>query len=299
MQANRNLFDEIGYQFKQGTMTTRLIIANFSVFLVIQLIYTFLRLMQVNDGFWSRLTENLFTLDTHILGFILKPWGLFTSIFAHFSVLHILMNMLFLYFSGQFFESIFDRKRLWYTYVFGGIFGGLLEILAHLTFPALQSTPTVVVGASGSIMAIFTALAFYSPNTTVQLFGVFPVKIYIVALLFLVNDIIGLGSNDSTAHFAHLGGALFGILSIQNLYSSTNVINVLYNVFGKFNFSFLKRKEKLKPMRGGKKSDEAYNVDKKERQQRIDAILDKISKSGYEALTKEEKAFLFDQSKRS
>ena len=78
-----------------------------------------------------------------------------------------------------------------------------------------------------------------------------------------------------------------------------NPADLLYNVFGKFNFSFLKRKEKLKPMRGGKKSDEAYNVDKKERQQRIDAILDKISKSGYEALTKEEKAFLFDQSKRS
>jgi len=297
MQGNRNLFEEIGYQFKQGTMTTRLIIANVAVFLVIQILITFFRLSQVSAPFLMELTDNLFTLDTQLSNFIFKPWGLVTSIFAHFSLWHLLMNMLFLYFSGQFFESIFDRKRLIYTYIFGGIFGGLLEILAHLTFPALQSSHAVIVGASGSIMAIFSALAFYSPNTKVNLFGVFPVRIYIIAILFLINDIIGLGSDDSTAHFAHLGGAIFGILSIQNFYSDNNVINVLYRNFGKL-ARFTNRKEKLKPMRGGKKTDEAYNMDKKLRQEKIDAILDKISKSGYEALTREEKSFLFDQSKK-
>jgi membrane associated rhomboid family serine protease len=122
--------------------------------------------------------------------------------------------MVFLYFSGTYFERLFGGKKLLLTYIFGGLVGGIFEIGAESLFPLLQNTQQLVVGASGSIMALFTALAFYSPNTKVNLFGIIPIKIYFIALFFLVQDLIGIGSDDHIAHFAHLGGALSGAIMI-------------------------------------------------------------------------------------
>lgn len=296
MNNSRNLFEEINYQVRHGSMTTKLIFVNVVVFFVIHIILATYRLLLFSTD--SSIADLLFTLDTSFFGFVFKPWGIITSIFSHFDALHLLFNMLFLYFAGQYFEAIFDGKRLLYTYIFGGIAGGLLEIISHYIFPALQHSNQIVVGASGSIMAIFAALAFYSPNTKVNLFGVFPVRIYFVALFFLMKDLINLGSDDNVAHFAHLGGAIFGLISIQNIYANNNIMNILYSFIDKIKSLFKRNKQpKFKTERGGFKSDEQYNYDKKQRQDRTDAILDKISKAGYESLTKEEKDFLFNQSK--
>jgi membrane associated rhomboid family serine protease len=296
MNNSRNLFEEINYQVRHGSMTTKLIFVNVLVFIAIHIILALYRLMLFNTD--ESIADILFTLDTSFTGFIFKPWGIITSIFSHFDILHLLFNMLFLYFSGQFFESIFDGKRLLYTYVFGGIAGGFLEIISHYIFPALQQSSHIVVGASGSIMAIFAALAFYSPNTKVNLFGVFPIRIYFVAIFFLLKDLINLGSDDNVAHFAHLGGAIFGLISIQNIYANNNVMNIIYSFIDKIKSLFKRNKQpKFKAQRGGFKTDEQYNYEKKQRQDRTDAILDKISKAGYESLTKEEKDFLFNQSK--
>jgi membrane associated rhomboid family serine protease len=293
MQHSRNFIEEIKYQLSHGTMTNKLIIYNVFVFAIILLLNILnLSLNQIS------LTEYFFTLDTNLVGFILKPWGIITSIFSHFEIWHLIFNMLFLYFSGQLFEQIFDKRRLWQTYIFGGISGGILEIAAHYLFPSFQNADQVVVGASGSIMAIFTALAFHSPNIRVNLFGIFPVKIYLIAIFFLLNDLIGIADpSDNVAHFAHLGGAIFGLISIQSMHSSNNILSVLG--------SFFDRIKKLitsgKSTKSGKakfKTDEEYNIEKKRRQEKTDAILDKISKSGYESLTKEEKDFLFNQSKK-
>jgi membrane associated rhomboid family serine protease len=293
MQSSRNFIEEIKYQLSHGTMTNKLIIYNVFVFAII-LVLNILNLT-INQ---ISLTEFFFTLDTNLVGFIIKPWGIITSIFSHFEIWHLIFNMLFLYFSGQLFEQIFDKRRLWQTYIFGGISGGILEIAAHYLFPSFQNADQVVVGASGSIMAIFTALAFHSPNIRVNLFGIFPVKIYLIAIFFLLNDLIGIADpSDNVAHFAHLGGAIFGLISIQSMHSSNNILSVLG--------SFFDRIKKLitsgKSTKSGKakfKTDEEYNLEKKRRQEKTDAILDKISKSGYESLTKEEKDFLFNQSKK-
>jgi hypothetical protein len=203
------------------------------------------------------------------------------------------------------FESLFDQKRLWYTYLIGGIAGGILEVLAHLIFPALQGEAVVIVGASGSIMAIFSAIAFYRPNTIVNLFGIVPIRIIWLAGIFILTDLLSLGMNDGTAHFAHIGGVLIGMLSVQNIYSSSNLINRVQMLGDKI-ISFFKNlfsaDKKLKVKKGGTrteqfKTDEDYNVEAKTRQAKTDAILDKISKSGYDSLTKAEKEFLFNQSK--
>ncbi|MNE64468.1 Rhomboid family protein [compost metagenome] len=160
----------------------------------------------------------------------------------------------------------------------------------------------VVVGASGSIMALFIAIAFYRPNITINLFGILPVKIYVIAILYLVGDLVQTLDSDGTAHFAHLGGALIGFLSIQNLHSSSNIINWTESLHQKVlaYFSGRKKRTKMKVQSGGRtvKSDEQYNMDAKARQAQIDKILDKISKSGYESLTKAEKDFLFSQSNK-
>jgi membrane associated rhomboid family serine protease len=293
MQSSRNFIEEIKYQLSHGTMTNKLIIYNVFVFAIILLLNILnLSLNQIS------LTEYFFTLDTNIVGFIIKPWGIITSIFSHFEIWHLIFNMLFLYFSGQLFEQIFDKRRLWQTYIFGGISGGMLEIAAHYLFPSFQNADHVVVGASGSIMAIFTALAFHSPNIRVNLFGIFPVKIYLIAIFFLLNDLIGIADpSDNVAHFAHLGGAIFGLISIQSMHSSNNILSVLGSFFDRIKKMITSGKS-TKSGKAKIKTDEEYNLEKKRRQEKTDAILDKISKSGYESLTKEEKDFLFNQSKK-
>ncbi|MNV25521.1 Rhomboid family protein [compost metagenome] len=211
--------------------------------------------------------------------------------------------MLFLYFAGSLFRQFFSDRRMLHVYVVGGIFGGFCELIAH----QLSGMDAIVVGASGSIMALFIAIAFYRPNITINLFGIIPLKIYIIAILYLVGDLVQTLDSDGTAHFAHLGGALVGFLSIQNLHSSSNIINWTESIHQKVLAYFSgrktdrKKRSKMKVQSGGSrtvKSDEEYNMDAKVRQARIDKILDKISKSGYESLTKAEKDFLFSQSNK-
>ena len=282
-------------------MTIRLLFINAAIFLLIQILSVIIRLMMADNSILSVFLNAVFTLNTDLKYFIFMPWGLVTSIFAHFSLWHFVLNMLFLYFSGKMFEQLFDAKRLWYTYLFGGIAGGILEIIAHAIFPALQNSHIVIVGASGSIMAIFMALAFYRPNLNVMLFGLFPVRLIFLALFFLLSDLISLGMNDGVAHFAHLGGAIFGALSIRNLGNKNNIMNFIQrwgDSLGKSIKSIFKGSSK-QPKRSNSrmKTDEEYNLEKKSKQEKIDQILDKISKSGYESLTRQEKDFLFNQSK--
>jgi len=301
MQAEQNLFDSIKNTYRFGGMTIRLIFINATLFLLIQILSVIIRLMMADNSLLSVFLNSVFTLNTDLQAFIFMPWGLVTSIFAHFSLWHFLLNMLFLYFSGRMFEQLFDAKRLWYTYLFGGIAGGVLEIIAHAVFPALQNTQIVIVGASGSIMAIFMTLAFYRPNLNVMLFGIFPIRLIFLALFFLLSDLISLGTNDGVAHFAHLGGAIFGALSIRNIASKNNIMVVLQNwgdtIVKSISSLFKSSPKKPKRFNPRMKTDEEYNLEKKSKQEKIDQILDKISKSGYESLTRQEKDFLFNQSK--
>ncbi|TNF46883.1 MAG: rhomboid family intramembrane serine protease [Bacteroidetes bacterium] len=305
MQTERTFIDDLKYQYQHGGMTIRLLMANTFVFLVIQVLSVFGRLLGPStDSAVSNVLHSIFSLETSFSDFITHPWGIFTYFFAHFGFLHFLLNMIFLYFSGKMFEQLFDQKRLLITYLLGGIAGGLFELLAHIVIPEIQvgqTTVAGVVGASGAVMAIFTALAFYRPNINVLLFGLFPVRIIILALIFILMDFISLGNNDGTAHFAHLGGVLIGILSIQRIHSSGNIINQTQMFWDKL-LKLFSREKRLKVKKGGRtaqfKTDEEYNLSAKQRQEKIDLILDKISKSGYESLTKQEKDFLFQQSKK-
>jgi membrane associated rhomboid family serine protease len=305
MQTERTFLDDLKYQFKHGNMAIRLIFINVIVFLAIRIVDVFVELSSsTGSSFMSDFVNPIFALQTDAYGFITHPWGLFTSMFTHYDFLHLAFNMIFLYFAGKLFEQLFDQRRLLYTYLLGGIFGGILEIIAHAVFPKLQMSSDFVIGASGSIMSIFVAIAFYRPNLKVNLFGILPVRIIILAGLYILSDILGLGNADGTAHFAHIGGAILGMLSVQNLHSSSNIVLQAEKI-GIWLKSLFKRSSqpRMKVKKGGQsagrpKTDEQYVAEAKERQDTIDKILDKISKSGYESLTKKEKEFLFNQSKK-
>jgi len=212
--------------------------------------------------------------------------------------------MVFLYFISRFFLMYFSHQRMLYTYILGGIFGGLFEIIANMVFPALQGDSGLIVGASGAVMAIFMAAAFHRPMAQVMLFGVIKMRMVFLAGIFILMDLLQMGTMDNVAHFAHLGGIAFGILSIQNLQSKNNIVNFTQRTVKNVKASW-KGQPTMKAQKGGARknqsaknqTDAEYNRQQKKKQGDIDVILDKISKSGYDSLTKREKQVLFDQSK--
>ena len=287
MENNRNFLSELKHELLKGKMNHRLLIINVAIFIFIQVWLAIGRLGGVPDD----IIYHIFTLDPNFTRLLYQPWGILTSIFSHFDFIHLLFNMVFLYFAGKIYEDIFHSKRLLITYIIGGVFGGIAEIIIQsLFFPLKESA--LIVGASGSIMAIFVAVAFHSPNMKVQLFGRFSIRLYFVALFFLIQDIIGIGKNDGIAHFAHLGGAIFGVLSVQNS-TLLNRIETGFTSLFKGRFGTNKKQQPKSRF----KSNEDYNQERREQQIQTDKILDKISKGGYESLTKQEKDFLFKQSK--
>jgi len=238
-----------------------------------------------------------------------KPWSIITQMFTHYGFGHYFFNMLVFYFTARMFVQFFGERRLLSVYLIGGIFAYMCHIGAYLVFPVFaEHGAGPVVGASGSVMAIFMAIAFYRPGTKVLLFGLIPIPLILLAVGYILMDLTGIAEqktdgSDRIAHFAHIGGAIFGILSVINYNSPKNFMNRfdkwIYS-FKRPRFSF-KRKPKMKVYQGGNArnmTDEEFNASKKQRQERVDAILDKIAKKGYDGLSKEEKDFLFNESQR-
>ncbi len=303
---DKNIFQDLKYRFQFGGMHVKLLFVNAIVFILIGFLHVFTRLLgnvefqQSNAIF----LHDIFALQADFLGLITKPWGLITSIFSHFEFMHFLFNMLFLFFAGQLYEQLFGGKKLLNIYILGGIAGGILEIVAHELFPALSNSQSIVVGASGSIMAIFIAAAMYRPNTKIMLFGILPVRIIVLAGAYFIYDLLSLGMPDGTAHFAHIGGGIIGVISVKTMDKPNNILTRFARftdkIFAIFKRDFFKKKNTLNVERGGRPlSDEEFIARKKENQAKTDAILDKISKSGYESLTSKEKEFLFKQSNKN
>lgn len=284
-------------------MAGKLIAVNTAVFLI-------LIVVQIITTLYLD-TETLRTIGEYIAGppathlewILFRPWTLFTQMFTHIDPLHFIFNMLSLYFVSRIFTHFLGEQRLLLTYLMGGIFGYLFHVFCYSVFPLFQELPQQgVIGASGAIVAIFTAVAIHQPKYRVKFFGIIPVSLIVLAILYIFIDLSRAGSADGVAHMAHLGGGIFGALSVIKVNSPNNFMNRFQRWLSKFKLPklSLKRKPKMKVYKGEAKnmSDEEYNVSKKAHQDRIDAILDKISKKGYEGLTKEEKQILFDESKR-
>ncbi|WNH09381.1 rhomboid family intramembrane serine protease [Thalassobellus suaedae] len=246
-------------------------------------------------------------LPSDLADFILKPWAIFSYAFLHYNFIHILFNMLWLYFIGRMFLNMFSPKMALNVYFLGAISGGLLFMLCYTLFPSVFGVNTHLVGASAAIRALLIFLCAYMPNQEVRFFT-FNIKLWHIGLAIVVIDAIGVvaGLNDplgnSGGNLAHLGGALLGYLYAKQLIKGTDIgkgfessISSISSLFKASKKSPLKTVHKNKSKVGGytKADFNEFNDQKK-----IDVILDKISKSGYDGLTAEEKEYLFRAGKK-
>lgn len=291
------ILDEIKYSFKQGGALTRLIYVNLGVFVVIRLLL----------ALFSLTYPSYFVLDRWLSvpadpeALLFQPWSIITYMFLHVEFLHILFNMLYLYWFGKIFLQFFNPRQLLGVYFMGGISGALLYIVSYNTLPALyQLAPnSVMMGASASVMAIIFAVAKYAPNFKVHLMFLGPVKLMHIALVLFVIDLISIPTMSNTGgHLAHIGGALFGVFYTSRIVKGKDLTMKFNRMMDRI-VSLFSSKSKMKVTYSATKkpmSDMEYNAQKKKRQGNVDRILDKIKKSGYDSLSKQEKEDLFNAS---
>ena len=295
MQQN-NFIDYIKNAYHTGGLIIKIMMINTFVFLFYVLLSIIGKLFLINGT--DQLFELLFVMPGTFSQLIYKPWTLVTNLFAHASFGHFFWNMIMFYFTAKLFVQFFGEKRLLSTYIFGGIFAGLLHIVSYLIFPFFDNQiPANILGASGSIAALIGALVYYQPQLKIRLFFMLEIPFWIFGVLFILSDLLYLTRADGIAHFAHIGGVIFGVLSVLKVNQSSNFMNTL-DKWVSFNFSF-KRPKKMKVYRNkdtNKMSDDFYRENKAKKQKQVDAILDKISKNGYDSLSKKEKDFLFKYS---
>ena len=288
-------------RFLASTMLVKLIVINTLVFLIINIVLVFVSLtgnpnhaVLVDYGLYLSCTASFKEL-------LVRPWSIITYMFAHVDFWHLVSNMIVLYVFGRIFSEFFGLKKLLTTYIAGGICGFLLFIISYNFFPAFEVEHSRMVGASASVMAILLASATYMPQYRINLVLLGPVPLWLIAVFFVILDFVSLRYfSNAGGHLAHLGGGLYGFMLATQWRRGKNIGGCLENLLDKISLSsLLKRRSKLRVVKNVSrvpKSNEEYNAERKAKQDKIDRILDKISRSGYDSLTKDEKDFLFRQS---
>jgi membrane associated rhomboid family serine protease len=289
------IWDEIRTTFKTGNNLIKIIYINVGVFLLIAVsaIIGFL----INNAAFPAKVLSLFSVPADLNQLIYRPWSVITYMFTHKDILHILFNMLWLYWFGKIFLEYLDQRKFVAVYLLGGISGAILYIFSFNVFPAFSGvlSESVAIGASASVMAVVIAIAVYVPDYTINLFLFGSIRIKYMALaIFILTSVVDFSVN-SGGKLAHIGGALFGYMYTLNLRRGRDIGKGFNRVID-FLATMFKPRKKLKVTHKKAASEYEYNAVKAERQKRINSILDKISKGGYESLTREEKDILFRES---
>ncbi len=287
------IWDEIKESFREGSALTRLIYINLGVFLVFRILNVFFFLSGTPFPFmdWLALPADFDLLAS-------RPWTLITYMFLHFEFLHILFNLLWLYWMGQIFLTYFDQGKLITIYLLGGISGGLFYVAGYNLFPVFSHmvSDSRLLGASASVIAIVTALAVHAPNHTLHLMFIGPVKMKYIALVSVLMYVIGISSTNAGGNLAHLGGAFWGVIYVLQLRRGIDPGKSVNGLFSSLKKTF-SPKPKVKVSYRKPVDDIEYNRQKNQDQKRMNEILEKISKSGYDSLSKEEKEILFRMGK--
>jgi membrane associated rhomboid family serine protease len=291
------IWDDIRRTFRNGSNLTKLIYINAAIFLFISIgsIIGFL----LNNQVLSLKILNLFSVPSSLKAFLMRPWTLITYMFTHKDILHILFNMLWLYWFGRIFLEYLDQKKLVAVYLLGGICGAVVYIFAFNVFPVFSQVvnESVAIGASASVMAVVVAIAVYVPDYSVTLFLIGRVKIKWLALaIFLMTSVMDFSVN-SGGKLAHMGGAMLGYLYIFSLKRGRDLGKGINKILD-FIVTIFKPRKKLRVTYKKPRTDYDYNKAKAEHQEKINRILDKISKGGYDSLTREEKDLLFSESQK-
>lgn len=290
------LIDDIKYKLSQNNAVVNIIALNVIVYLVFQIAHLVGWLMQLENIINS--VENIFVLYAKPNNFMMQPWGIITYMFFHTGFFHLLFNMLWLYWLGMLLHEYLGNTRVYQIYFLGGVFGGLLYLFSYNVFPVFNADLnfSYALGASAGVLAIVTAAATLLPNYSILLFGVFSVQLRYIALFSVLIDLLNIPSNNAGGRIAHLGGALLGFLFIKYLYTNNKFTIAIHSISSFFK-NIISPKPKLTVRHKAEKNIHFTTSSNKPNQADVDAILDKISKSGYESLTKTEKELLFKASK--
>jgi membrane associated rhomboid family serine protease len=292
-----DLISEIKSSFSKGSTLTKLIYINLGIYLLVLLFRIISFLFRLDPGIFN-LTDFLSVHSSPRL-FLLRPWTVITYMFLHTAFWHILFNLLWLYWFGTIFLRFLTEKQLLSTYLLGGITGALVFVLSFNLFPVFQDSVefSSALGASASVMAIIVAITVYTPNYQVYLILIGPVKIKYITLVFILLDLVQLPLENSGGHLAHLGGAVWGYLFIANLKKGKDITRRFDRIADSL-FTRFQSKKKMRVTYRNTNPDIEYNAAKREEQATIDLILEKISKSGYDSLSREEKDLLFNFSQK-
>lgn len=288
-----NIIDDLKLHYKTGGIVTRLIFWNVALFVLPWLLFALLTLLGITIDYIQYVS-----LSSNPALLLWKPWSLLSYSFFHSGIMHIVFNMIVLNFSGRLFMTYFTSKQLFGLYVLSAIFAGISYILVFYVLNI--SAP--IVGASAAIMAILVATTTYYPLMDLRLLIIGNVKLWHITAVIIIVDLMQLRSENMGGHISHLAGAFFGFIFIKLLQNGTDLSKIVSGVLDFFKNLF--KKDTTTPF---KKVHKNYSkplersvskiVTKDKSQQQIDEILDKISQSGYDSLSKEEKEFLFKTGK--
>jgi len=283
----------------------QIILINLIVFLILIVSKVFIDLTFGPQAFETVLSQ--IALPSNTQTFIVKPWTLITYMFVHIGFLHILFNMLFLYWFGRVIQEFLGSERVVSLYLLGGLVGGLTYIITYnlIPFYADRVDISILFGASAGVFAVVVGSATFMPNYTFFLLFIGPVRIKYIALFYVILSFANTTGPNAGGELAHMGGALIGFLFIKQLNRGHDWGKPVWAVLRFFKSFFVKqshihvsysRKEKPRETSFFRKKEKVRSA--KSEQEEIDAILDKISQSGYESLSKEEKEKLFKASKK-
>lgn len=309
-----SITDELRHYFFNGTMVVRLILVNVAVYCTMSLILLLTFLLQTPDTYEWLL--NYLMLPAKLGNFIWQPWSLITYMFLHGGFFHILFNMLMLNFFGNIIGDLLGNRRILPLYLLGGLGGALLYLALYQLLPVFRADidQTYMLGASAAVMAIMGAAATLRPDYTIFLMFIGAVKLKWVALFFVLIDLFTIPQSNPGGHIAHLGGVLVGYLFIKQLQQGSDWslsinqwLDNLASVFRQTNSpkrnkpQIVRKNEKVIQGNGGFINEPKQNITtrpqrSKAQQEKVDNILDKISQTGYDSLTADEKAFLFNLS---
>jgi membrane associated rhomboid family serine protease len=297
------VFEDIRQKIRNGSPITRLIIINVAVFLLfgICVIFYFFSGALFPQESAKQLFSEYLALPMNFRGFLHQPWTLITYMFTQEGIGHLFWNMITLYWFGAILSEYSSPRKIAPLYILGGLAGALISITFVSLVPAFNyGSGSYLIGASGGITAIVVAAATLVPNYRMNLLFIGPVKLLYVALFVLFIDVLDVASYSNVGgNLAHLGGALMGYVFILQYKKGNDWARPINSFFDwTSNLASGSRKGKMKVVSRKKMSDEEYNYLKAVNQQTVDAILDKISRSGYESLSKTEKDILFKASKK-
>jgi membrane associated rhomboid family serine protease len=296
-------FNDIKNSFKGGNFLTRLIYINAGVFALVKVILILFTLFQI-PTYWIYYLQ----VPAFLPSLLQQPWSILTYMFLHTNFIHAIFNLIALYYFGKLFLSYYHQKQLVAVYIWGGLAGVCTYLLGLNLIPYFveHSLGSYLVGASASIMAILFSVVGYAPNNMVRLALIGSIKLKYIGFAFLLLDLMSLGSINSGGSLAHIGGAimgyLYGVCYQKGTDLSKPITSIIDWLVDHCNLPKMPKRFKVKVNQTQNMSDAQWNRQQKERekerQERIDQILEKIKKSGYQNLTDEEKKSLFQLSKK-